>query len=110
MWYGRIRDINIWKEDSRANKQLTRAPRKEIQFKNETIVFYMGQQLLDTDISMLNLSVRSYNCLKRAGWNTIGNILENIETEQDLLKVRNLGKTSLVEIINKLKTYQDTIC
>ena len=69
----------------------------------------MGQQLLDTDVSMLNLSVRSYNCLKRAGWNTIGNILENIETEQDLLRVRNLGKTSADEIIKNIKEYQDSI-
>jgi len=69
----------------------------------------MGQQLLETDVSMLNLSVRSYNCLKRAGWNTIGNILDNIETEQDLLRVRNLGKTSADEIIKNIKEYQDSI-
>ena len=69
----------------------------------------MGQQLLETEVGMLNLSVRSYNCLKRTGWNTIGNILENIESEQDLLRVRNLGKTSAEEILNKLKEYQESI-
>ena len=69
----------------------------------------MGQQLLDTDINMLNLSVRSFNCLKRAGWNTVGDILNNIETWQDLLRVRNLGKTSAVEIINNLKEYQASL-
>ena len=109
MWYGRIRDINIWKEDSRSNRMLTGSRKKEVQSVDGTVTFYMGQQLLDADISMMNLSVRAYNCLKRAGWDTVGDILNNIECWQDLLRVRNLGKTSAIEIINNLKDYQNSI-
>ncbi len=69
----------------------------------------MGEQLLSVDIGELNLSVRSFNCMKRAGWNTIGDILESIENWQDLLRVRNLGKTSAEEIIRALIDYQSSL-
>ena len=69
----------------------------------------MGDQLLSVDIGDLNLSVRSFNCLKRVGWNTIGDILESIENWQDLLRVRNLGRTSAVEIIKALIDYQTSL-
>ncbi|MFW6386562.1 MAG: DNA-directed RNA polymerase subunit alpha [Bacillota bacterium] len=58
-------------------------------------------KVLDTTIEELELSVRSSNCLKRAGINTVGELVE--KTEDDLMKVRNLGKKSLQEIINKLE-------
>jgi len=58
-------------------------------------------KVLDTTIEELELSVRSSNCLKRAGINTVGELIER--TEDDLMKVRNLGKKSLQEIKNKLK-------
>lgn len=73
------------------------------------IVFYMGAQLMDTDIEMLSLSVRSYNSLKRAGLDTIGKIIGSIESMQDLLKFRNLGKNSAVEIMQKMKEYQESL-
>jgi len=57
-------------------------------------------KVLDTTIEELELSVRSSNCLKRAGINTVGEL--NSKTEEDLMKVRNLGKKSLQEIIEKL--------
>lgn len=69
----------------------------------------MGAQLMDTDIEMLSLSVRSYNSLKRAGLNTIGKIIGSIESMQDLLKFRNLGKNSAVEIMQKMKEYQESL-
>ncbi|MFW5980637.1 MAG: DNA-directed RNA polymerase subunit alpha, partial [Halanaerobiaceae bacterium] len=50
-------------------------------------------KVLDTTIEELDLSVRSSNCLKRAGINTVGELIE--KTEDDLMKVRNLGKKSL---------------
>ena len=58
-------------------------------------------QLLETPIEDLEFSVRSYNCLKRAGMNTIADIV--LKTEHDMIKVRNLGKKSLEEVIQKVK-------
>ena len=51
-------------------------------------------------VEELDLTVRSYNCLKRAGINTVEELTQ--KTEEDLLKVRNLGKKSLEEIQSKL--------
>ena len=51
-------------------------------------------------IEELDLSVRSYNCLKRAGINTVEDLTN--KSEEDMMKVRNLGKKSLEEVINKL--------
>jgi len=51
-------------------------------------------------IEYLDLSVRSYNCLKRAGINVVGDLLD--KTEDDMLKVRNMGKKSYVEVMEKL--------
>ena len=55
---------------------------------------------LDTPIEQLNLSVRAYNCLKRQGVNTIGQLTEC--TENDLLNVRNFGAKSIEEVKDKL--------
>ena len=55
---------------------------------------------LEMSIEELDLSVRSYNCLKRAGIHTVEDLTK--KTEDDMLKVRNLGKKSLEEVINKL--------
>jgi DNA-directed RNA polymerase subunit alpha len=57
-------------------------------------------KILDTTIEELELSVRSSNCLKRAGINTVEELVD--KTEDDLMKVRNLGKKSLKEIKEKL--------
>lgn len=57
-------------------------------------------KILDTTIEELELSVRSSNCLKRAGINTVDELVD--KTEDDLMKVRNLGKKSLQEIKDKL--------
>lgn len=58
-------------------------------------------KLLETPIEDLEFSVRSYNCLKRAGIHTVADIVN--KTEQDMIKVRNLGKKSLDEVMNKVK-------
>lgn len=55
---------------------------------------------LEKTIEDLDLSVRSYNCLKRAGIHTVGDLIERSEAE--MLKVRNLGQKSLDEVIRKL--------
>ena len=61
----------------------------------------MKDKLLETPIEDLEFSVRSYNCLKRAGIHTVADIVN--KSEQDMIKVRNLGKKSLDEVINKVK-------
>ncbi len=58
------------------------------------------QKVLDMVIEELDLSVRSYNCLKRAGINTVGELTN--KTENEMIKVRNLGKKSLEEVKQKL--------
>ncbi len=58
------------------------------------------EKVLEMTVEELDLTVRSYNCLKRAGINTIEELTQ--KTEEDLLKVRNLGKKSLEEIQSKL--------
>jgi DNA-directed RNA polymerase subunit alpha len=61
------------------------------------------QKILEMPIEELDLSVRSYNCLKRAGINTIYELTQ--KTEEDMMKVRNLGKKSLEEVTSKLHTF-----
>ena len=61
------------------------------------------EKVLDLTIDELDLSVRSYNCLKRAGINTVEDLIE--KTEEDMMKVRNLGRKSLEEVINKLASF-----
>jgi DNA-directed RNA polymerase subunit alpha len=55
----------------------------------------------DMSIDELELSVRSYNCLKRAGINTVAELTN--KTAEDMMKVRNLGRKSLDEVLAKLK-------
>ena len=61
------------------------------------------EKVLEMTIEELDLSVRSFNCLKRAGINTVEDLTNR--TEDDMMKVRNLGKKSLDEVINKLHSF-----
>ena len=61
------------------------------------------QQVLAMAIEDMDLSVRSYNCLKRANIHTIEDLTK--KTEEEMLKVRNLGRKSLDEVILKLESY-----
>ncbi len=58
------------------------------------------EKVLEMTIEELDLSVRSYNCLKRAGINTVEELAQ--KSEEDMMKVRNLGKKSLEEVQHKL--------
>jgi DNA-directed RNA polymerase subunit alpha len=58
------------------------------------------EKVLEMTIEELDLSVRSYNCLKRAGINTVEDLTN--KTEEDMMKVRNLGRKSLEEVLQKL--------
>ena len=60
-----------------------------------------SQKVMDMNIDELELSVRSYNCLKRAGINTVEELTN--KTAEDMMKVRNLGRKSLEEVLAKLK-------
>lgn len=61
----------------------------------------LKEKVLETPIENLNLSVRAYNCLKRAEINTIYDLTE--KTEGDMMKVKNLGKKSLKDVISNLE-------
>ena len=56
---------------------------------------------LETSIDDLDFSVRAYNCLKRAGVNTLGDLTSKSELE--MMKIRNLGKKSLKEVLDKIR-------
>ena len=58
------------------------------------------EKVLEMTIEELDLSVRSFNCLKRAGINTVEDLIG--KSEDDMMKVRNLGKKSLDEVVAKL--------
>ena len=64
---------------------------------------YKKQFLLDTTIEDLDFSIRTYNCLKRAYKNTLEDLIECEDV--DLMKIRNLGRKSLKEIIDKVHSY-----
>lgn len=59
-------------------------------------------KILEMTIEELDLSVRSYNCLKRAGINSVEELTR--KTEEDMMKVRNLGRKSLEEVVQKLES------
>ena len=60
------------------------------------------ERVLEMTIEELDMSVRSFNCLKRAGIDTVEDLTNR--TEEDMIKVRNLGKKSLEEVIQKLQS------
>lgn len=75
---------------------------------NEKFKFpiYLNQEMMTADIESLDLSVRSNNCLRRAGYHTIGELVNAISSDEDLKKIRQCGKTSVTEIMHSLMCYQ----
>ena len=65
------------------------------------------EKVLEMTIEELDLSVRSFNCLKRAGINTVGDLVN--KSEDDMMKVRNLGRKSLEEVMAKLDSLGFTL-
>ena len=65
------------------------------------------EKVLEMTIEELDLSVRSFNCLKRASIDTVEDLIN--KSEEDMMKVRNLGRKSLDEVINKLKSLGFTL-
>ena len=67
---------------------------------------HLTQQMRETGIESLDLGQRSFNCLKRAGYDTIGELAEAIAAGKNLKNVRNCGTKSIREIMEKLFLYQ----
>ena len=73
---------------------------------------YLSKKELDEKLSVLDLSQRSINCLRRAGFNTLGDLLNAISVSGDerskekLLRLRNLGRKSAEEILLTIMCYQ----
>ena len=65
------------------------------------------EKVLEMTIEELDLSVRSFNCLKRAGINTVEDLIN--KTEEDMMRVRNLGRKSLDEVVDKLASLGFTL-
>jgi DNA-directed RNA polymerase subunit alpha len=65
------------------------------------------EKVLEMTIEELDLSVRSFNCLKRAGINTVEDLIN--KSQDDMMKVRNLGRKSLEEVIDKLESLGFTL-
>lgn len=67
---------------------------------------YVSSEIMHESIAVLDLSVRSINCLKRVGYNTIGDIVNNINKSEDLRSIKNCGQNSAKEIINSIFEHQ----
>ena len=68
--------------------------------------FYLNSRVAETPIEGLDLGVRAYNSLKRAGYSTIGEVTEAIAAGTEIGKIRNCGEKSRREIMEKLFLYQ----
>ena len=78
---------------------------KIISIKEETVLLESSgdkTKILSMTIEELELSIRSFNCLKRAAINTVEELTQ--KSEEDMMKVRNLGRKSLEEVICKLES------
>ncbi|HHW24063.1 MAG TPA: DNA-directed RNA polymerase subunit alpha [Clostridiales bacterium] len=73
-------------------------PKNDIMVEREEKV---KEKILEMSIEELDMSVRSFNCLKRAGIDTVADLVS--KTEEEMMKVRNLGKKSLEEVVSKLR-------
>ena len=67
---------------------------------------YLNSKMSETPIEALDLGVRAYNSLKRAGYGTIGDLAEAIASGTEISKIRNCGSKSCREIMEKLFLYQ----
>lgn len=67
---------------------------------------YMGEKLMNAPLEDLDLSPRSSNALRRFGIKTIGELVDRVESPEDLKPVRNLGEKCAREIFNRLYEYQ----
>ena len=101
-----LREMNRYLNDTSIEEILIRN-RKMFHFK----VMFSSEQMAQ-DIDVLDLRPRAYNCLKRYGYNTVGDVINGVETREEesskrqLLKIRNLGRNTAEEILMKIFYYQ----
>lgn len=101
-----LREMNCYLNDTTIEEILIRN-RKMFHFK----VMFTSEQMAQ-DIDVLDLRPRAYNCLKRYGYNTVGDVINGVETREEesskrqLLKIRNLGRNTAEEILMKIFYYQ----
>ena len=72
-------------------------------------LLHLTPSMSATSIEALDLSVRGFNCLRRAGYETIGDVAAVIEAGNGLTKIRSCGKTTIQEIMIKLFLYQYSV-
>lgn len=71
------------------------------------VLFRCSELLMSTDVSdLLDISVRASNALKRAGFQTVGDLLTRIESFDEIARIRNCGATTISEIMGRLFFYQ----
>lgn len=90
------------------NKNLENTTMQEIKEKScghFRFPVYHSKAFMESDIEDLDLTVRSRNCLKRAGYNTVGELVSGINGSADLQNIRNCGKKSVDEIMSHLFFY-----
>ena len=101
-----LREMNRYLNDTIIEEILIRN-RKMFHFK----VMFTSEQMAQ-DIDVLDLRPRAYNCLKRYGYNTVGDVINGVEMREEesskrqLLKIRNLGRNTAEEILMKIFYYQ----
>ena len=109
-----IRSLNIWK-NRKSSIFMSREKvliadglrREEIMMAGKfRFPMYVNENLMATELEVLDLSQRSINCLHRAGFQTIGQLVEGIDGSEDLKKIRNCGIKSVNEVMEKLLCYQ----
>lgn len=101
-----LREMNRYLNDTTIEEILIRN-REMFHFK----VMFSSEQMAQ-DIDVLDLRPRAYNYLKRYGYNTVGDVVNGVETREEesskrqLLKIRNLGRNTAEEILMKIFYYQ----
>ncbi len=68
-------------------------------------IVYQGMEAMEADLEALDLTQRSINCLRRAGYDTINSVVEDIDSRIDFNKIRNMGRKSANEVMLKLFLY-----
>ena len=81
--------------------ELKRKDGRSIKFR-----MYLTKSMRETPLDVLDLAPRSHNCLRRAGYETIGDILDALSSGYDLKRIKNCGKTSVRDIMEHLLMYQ----
>ncbi len=104
-----IRNLNIWKSEN-TDGPLSSSPSISISYPGGAADIFTGRALSEVAIDELNLSVRAYNCLRRAGCATVGDVLRLAESSDNgLMKIRNLGSKSAKEILDKIEEMQEVL-